>query len=72
MEGDSFLYGDVAVGDIADYFFAHLGGGEWGFCVLGCGLGEGDMDDGCLAAEFDVADCEERWSGLGSSEEIEM
>lgn len=36
------------------------------------GLREGNADDGGLAAELEVVDCEEGWAGLGASKEVEV
>lgn len=47
-----------------------MGDGGDGFGVVV--LDEGDVDDGGLAAEFDVGDGEEGGAGVGAAEEVEV
>lgn len=55
------LFGvQVRLGYVADDFFA------------GAGLREGDVDDGGLAAEFDVFDCDGYGAGLCAAEEVDV
>lgn len=56
---DAFLVGEIRVGDVAEDFFA-------------VALGQGDVDDGGLAAELDVFDGECGRAGLCPSEEFEV
>lgn len=49
----------VGLRDVADDFFAG-------------GLREGDVDDGGLAAEFDVFDCDCYGADLGAAQEVDV
>lgn len=70
--GNAGLFGYVAVRDVANYFFSQIGCGERRLRMTGFRLGECDVDDRGLAAEFGVYDLKQGWPYLSSPEKVKV